>query len=146
MAIEPREEDAAPETSAEEENDRNLTTASLARATPADAASPTEARSFAGDKAAAETGSQTPLFPAQEAGALRQRWDEIQTGFVDEPRRAVEDADGLVAQAMKRLAETFAEERARLEGQWDRGDEVSTEDLRQALQRYRAFFGRLLAI
>jgi hypothetical protein len=47
---------------------------------------------------------------------------------------------------MKRLAETFAKERAGLESQWDRGEDVSTEDLRVALQRYRAFFGRLLAI
>jgi hypothetical protein len=70
----------------------------------------------------------------------------VLASFVDEPRKAVEDADGLVAAAMKRLAEMFAEERARLEGQWDRGDNVSTEDLRLALRRYRSFFGRLLAI
>jgi len=66
--------------------------------------------------------------------------------FVDEPRRAVEQADNLVAVTMKRLAEMFAEERARLEGQWDRGDNVSTEDLRLALRRYRSFFGRLLSM
>ena len=70
----------------------------------------------------------------------------VQTAFVDEPRRAVEQADGLVAAAMKRLAEVFAEERSGLEKQWDRGDNVSTEDLRVALQRYRSFFHRLLAI
>jgi len=86
-----------------------------------------------------------PVFPTQEAQELRGRWDNIQAGFVDEPRRAVEEADELVAQTMKRLAESFAEERARLEGQWDRGDDVSTEDLRIALRRYRAFFGRLLS-
>lgn len=86
-----------------------------------------------------------PVFPSQEAQELRGRWDNIQAGFVDEPRRAVEEADELVAQTMKRLAESFAEERARLEGQWDRGDDVSTEDLRIALRRYRAFFGRLLS-
>jgi hypothetical protein len=58
----------------------------------------------------------------------------------------VEQADELVASAMKRLAEVFASERSALEGQWDRGDDVSTEDLRIALQRYRAFFDRLLSI
>jgi hypothetical protein len=58
----------------------------------------------------------------------------------------VEKADGLVASVMHRLAEVFAEERARLEAQWDRGEEVSTEDLRVALQRYRSFFDRLLAV
>jgi hypothetical protein len=77
---------------------------------------------------------------------MRDRWDVIQTGFVDEPRRAVEDADALVASAIRRLAETFAEERSHLEGQWDRGDHVSTEDLRLTLQRYRSFFHRILSI
>lgn len=88
----------------------------------------------------------TPLFPSGELDGLRTRWKGIQTAFVDEPRKAVEQADGLVAQAMKRLAEVFAEERSKLEGQWDRGDDVSTEDLRIALQRYRTFFQRLLSI
>jgi hypothetical protein len=87
-----------------------------------------------------------PLFPANELGELRNRWSGVQTAFVDEPRRAVEQADGLVASAMKRLAEVFAEERSKLEQQWDRGDNVSTEDLRIALQRYRSFFHRLLSI
>jgi hypothetical protein len=88
----------------------------------------------------------TPLFPGDELEGLRARWKEIQTAFVDEPRKAVEQADGLVASAMKRLAEVFADERSRLEQQWDRGDNVSTEALRVALQRYRAFFDRLLSV
>ena len=88
----------------------------------------------------------TPLFPNNELENLRNRWKEIQTAFVDEPRRAVEQADGLVASAMKRLAEVFAAERSKLEKQWDRGDTVSTEDLRVALQRYRTFFHRLLSV
>jgi hypothetical protein len=95
---------------------------------------------------AAQRSSATPLLPENEVSELHRRWDEIQTGFVDEPRRSVEDADALVAAAMKRLAEMFASERAGLEQQWDQGDNVSTEDLRLALQRYRAFFGRLLAV
>jgi hypothetical protein len=65
---------------------------------------------------------------------------------VDEPRRAVEQADNLVAGTMKRLAEVFAEERGKLEGQWDKGENVSTEDLRLALRRYRSFFSRLLSV
>jgi len=87
-----------------------------------------------------------PLFPAEEAERLRARWTEVQTGFVDDPRRAVQDADGLIASSMKHLAETFAKARGDLEGQWDRGEDVSTEELRIALQKYRAFFGRLLAV
>lgn len=87
-----------------------------------------------------------PLFPNNELEGLRSRWSEIQTAFVDEPRKAVEQADNLVASAMKRLAEVFADERSKLEKQWDRGDSVSTEDLRIALQRYRTFFQRLLSV
>ena len=106
------------------------------------------ARSDAGADAAARApdAGAAPLFPETEAGALRRRGDSVQASFVDEPRRAVEQADELVANAMKRLAETFANERATLESQWDRGDSVSTEDLRLALQRYRSFFERLLSI
>jgi len=88
----------------------------------------------------------SPLFPAGEAEDFRTRWGEIQTGFVDEPRRAVEQADGLVAEMMQRLAQVFADERGKLEEQWSRGDDISTEDLRVALQRYRSFFDRLLSV
>jgi hypothetical protein len=88
----------------------------------------------------------TTLFPENEAKDFHTRWTEIQTAFVDEPRRAVEQADSLVAEVIKRLANGFAEERSKLEGQWGRGDNVSTEDLRVALQRYRAFFDRLLKV
>jgi|SwirhisoilCB2_FD_contig_71_1209291_length_1093_multi_3_in_0_out_0_2 hypothetical protein len=86
----------------------------------------------------------TALFSEGDIGDLRGRWSNVQTGFVDEPRRAVEEADKLVAAVMQRLAEGFAKERANLEKQWDGGDNVSTEDLRVALQRYRSFFDRLL--
>jgi hypothetical protein len=87
-----------------------------------------------------------PLFLEDVANDFRSRWDKIQTGFVDEPRQAVQQADELVAQAIKRLAEKFAEERNGLEQQWDRGDQVNTEDLRVALQTYRSFFQRLLSL
>ncbi len=104
-------------------------------------------RSAPENRTSTETSTDTtPLFPTNELEGLRNRWSAVQTAFVDEPRRAVEQADGLVASAMKRLAEVFAEERSKLEQQWDRGDNVSTEDLRIALQRYRSFFHRLLSI
>ena len=83
-----------------------------------------------------------PLLADSEG--FQSRWEEIQVRFVDEPRGAVEDADALVATVMKRLAESFAQERERLESQWGRGEDISTEDLRVALQRYRSFFQRLL--
>lgn len=85
-----------------------------------------------------------PLFNETEMKDYRSRWSSVQAGFVDEPRRSVQEADQLVATVMQRLAEGFAHERASLEKQWGSGDNVSTEDLRVALRRYRAFFGRLL--
>ena len=86
------------------------------------------------------------LFPAEDAKTFQARWEAVQVSFVDEPRRAVEQADALVAEALKRQAEIFAAARADLEAQWTRGQDVSTEDLRQALQRYRAFFTRVLKV
>jgi hypothetical protein len=86
------------------------------------------------------------LFAPNEANDLRARWDSIQVGFVDEPRKAVQEADVLVSDTIKRLSEVFGTERHTLEQQWDRNENVSTEDLRVALRRYRSFFGRLLAI
>jgi hypothetical protein len=88
----------------------------------------------------------SPLLSPQETGDFRSRWTSIQTGFVDEPRKAVEQADELVAQIMQRLAQNFSDQRSALETQWEHSDKVSTEELRQALRRYRAFFDRLLSI
>jgi hypothetical protein len=88
----------------------------------------------------------TPLFADAELTGYRSRWGAIQTGFVDEPRRAVEQADSLVSELMTRLTETFTNERRNLEGQWEKADKVSTEDLRLAMQRYRSFFERLLHV
>ena len=88
----------------------------------------------------------TPLFAADETERLRSDWSAIQTAFVDEPRKCVEKADQLVARVVQRLAESFSQERSRLEGQWSKGEDVSTEDLRIALQRYRSFFDRLLSV
>ena len=94
------------------------------------------------NNALAEAG---PLFPDDELHNFRARWDQVQTSFVDEPRRAVEQADSLVANVVTRIAEQFSNERSKLEEQWSKGDKVSTEDLRQALRRYRGFFDRLLS-
>jgi len=88
----------------------------------------------------------TQLFPDDQLRDLQTQWDDIQTGFVDEPRKAVERADSLVASTMQQLAEAFSNERSKLEQQWDRGDNISTEDLRMAFQRYRSFFRRLLSM
>ncbi|HEV2579052.1 MAG TPA: hypothetical protein VGU25_17740 [Acidobacteriaceae bacterium] len=106
---------------------------------------PADSNTASATNAAANTDAHAPLFPENETRDLRTRWDKAQGMFVDEPRKAVEEADALVANAVKRIAELFADERAKLEQQWDRGDNVSTEDLRVALRRYRSFFERLLS-
>jgi hypothetical protein len=80
-----------------------------------------------------------------DADGYLSRWQAIQVAFVDEPKRAVQDADSLVAEVMQRLAESFATERDRLEQQWSGGQDAGTEELRLALQRYRSFFNRLLS-
>jgi hypothetical protein len=85
-----------------------------------------------------------PLMADADRDEFVSRWRDIQFRFVEKPRTAVEQADGLVAEVMQRLAQMFADERANLESQWSHGDEVSTEDLRIAFQRYREFFDRLL--
>ncbi len=87
-----------------------------------------------------------PLFREEELQGFRSRWDQVQGSFVDEPRQAVEQADGLVANMVQRIAEEFSTARADLEKQWSTGGNVSTEDLRQVLRRYRSFFNRLLPI
>jgi hypothetical protein len=91
------------------------------------------------------TSTAGPLLAARDAEGFRARWTDVQTAFVDSPRQSVEQADALVAEVMQHLAKTFADERSELERQWDRGDDIATDDLRTAFQRYRSFFERLLA-
>ena len=91
-------------------------------------------------------GGQAALFDEAAAADLQQRWQAIQVQFVDEPRGAVEQADRLVDDVLRQLTESFKRERGELEQAWSGGDEASTEDLRQAIRRYRSFFNRLLAV
>jgi hypothetical protein len=98
------------------------------------------------ERAGVDKSPRAALFHDEEALGFRSRWDAIQTGFVDEPRAAVEQADALVAQVVSRVVQVFGEQRTNLEHQWDRDRDISTEDLRLALTRYRAFFDRLLSV
>ena len=86
------------------------------------------------------------LFAEQDLAELRTRWNDVQAGFVDDPRQCVQQADGLVSSAVEQLTASFSQTRSQLEEQWSRGEEASTEDLRLALKRYRDFFERLLAV
>ena len=102
---------------------------------------------LARDEAPAETDSAKrlePLFDAERENDLRSRWHALQARFVDEPRETVSDADSLVAELLRDLASSFDDARSKLENQWSSGEDVSTEELRVTLQRYRSFFERLL--
>jgi hypothetical protein len=112
-------------------------------ATPEPASAPEAARE---DEFGGEEERHAQLLETEEVTEMVVRWKAIQTNFVDEPRQAVQDADALVADLMQRLAQMFAAERGNLESQWAGGGNVSTEELRQGLQRYRSFFERLLAV
>jgi hypothetical protein len=136
-------------TTPREHTEDQLSTADMVAATqnrpeaPVHEIQPLERRSE--DRVEPERG-QAPLFAANDAEGFRHKWSDVQASFVDEPRRAVEQADALVAEVMQRLAQVFADERRRLEQQWDRGGDTDTEELRLALRRYRSFFDRLLAM
>jgi hypothetical protein len=132
------------DTRTDEERDDMRTDDEAAPSSTAELAAQGSRRDGDDDTEAAENGRE-PLFAGEDADRFRGQWSEIQGHFVDDPRRAVEEGDALVATLMQQLAETFADERSSLEQQWDRDGDVSTEDLRVALQRYRSFFDRLLS-
>jgi hypothetical protein len=84
------------------------------------------------------------LLASDSTDSYRERWEAIQASFVDEPRNSVEEADRLVLEVIQELQSSFTSEREKLEAQWQSGEDVETEDLRVAFQRYRSFFDRLL--
>jgi hypothetical protein len=86
----------------------------------------------------------TGFLPDDRMNDLRDRWSDVQAEFVDDPRRAVKDAQELVRTVVDELTDTFRREREGLEGQWNNGGTTDTEALRMTLQRYRSFFNRLL--
>ncbi|NBH04081.1 hypothetical protein [Amycolatopsis sp. SID8362] len=117
--------------------DRGLSTADLASAGSDTASTGTAPAESGGD---VET---PPLIDEEKVTGFRDRWQNVQTGFVDDPKQAVREADELVAAVISALATTFAEHKSDLEGQWQQG-EPATEELRIALRRYRSFFDQLL--
>ena len=142
MSFPPDEADfARPEETALGPSDRAVETPPVATAPPVE----TRAFERKGDGSASDA-SAPPLLRSEDVESLRARWNVIQGAFVDEPRHAVEQADSLVAEAIRHLTEVFVEERSNLERQWGSGEDISTEDLRMALRRYRSFFTRLLSV
>jgi hypothetical protein len=73
---------------------------------------------------------------------FRTRWSSVQVGFVDDPARAVEEAEQLVTDVIADLVEGFRWHRQQLEDDRD----GSTDEMRVAFQRYRDFFDRLLNV
>ena len=143
------------------EDERTLSTADFAAATdapqarakrdrmegdPDDRMTQVETSRSAPASRAARAEPLAELFPEDAAAGFRSRWDAVQIGFVDDPKQAVTQADELVAQVMKSLAESFSRQRATIEGDVGGANEASTENLRVALQRYRSFFQRLLSL
>jgi hypothetical protein len=126
------------------ESDRELTTADVAYGKDREGGTEGTVREVRRPEMESD-GQGEPLLPSEASSSYREQWDVIQTRFVDEPRQSVQQADALVAEVIQQLAQKFADARQNLEGQWDRGDDVSTEDLRVALQQYRTFFRRLLS-
>jgi hypothetical protein len=122
---------------------REMTTADIAaqRPEPAETSRATQPSDVDSE---AKGNGRPALVAAGQSDTYKTRWQEIQAHFVDAPQEAVQDADALIAEVMQHLAESFARERSSLEQQWTRGEDVSTEDLRVALTRYRTFFARLL--
>ena len=118
--------------------DEPMQTAELAvKSSPSPVSSP---------KPAANADSGYPLLSLPIVEDLRERWNEIQGGFVDEPRDAVKQADELVASAIRHLSESFSEARGNLEGQWTRTGNVNTDDLRVTFKKYRSFFQKLMSV
>ena len=130
--------------------ERNLTTADLAAAANANAQTDErrEERAAEARRTAAGNGEEqlAPLFTPELTNDFRTRWNAVQSSFVDDPRDAVRHGDELVAQVMKTLADSFASERAKLEAQFEKTDQTSTEAMRVAFRRYRSFFERLLSL
>jgi hypothetical protein len=127
---------------------RNLSTADLARAGARTRAGTDERVEKRMEREDSVTTSEKleALFTPDAAGGFRSEWTNIQARFVDDPKQAVRDGDELVARVMKSLAESFANERSRVESQLQDGGNASTEALRVALRRYRSFFERLLTL
>ena len=107
---------------------------------PAPVAEPPAETAAADAPAAAAPGA---LLGSLDAGEVRGRFLDIQAGFIDEPRQAVEEAGRFVDDLLRQVADSLQQQRSQLAGATD---EASTEDLRLALRGYRQFVDRLLGL
>ena len=126
--------------------DESLTARTEAPVTGDESLTARTERSESGAEPSAEPSSAKSLFADEDLSSLRARWDDVQAAFVDDPKQCVQKADALVAKVVEQLTAGFSDARSRLEAQWARGEDASTEDRRLALKRYREFFQRLLSV
>ncbi|MEV0414301.1 hypothetical protein AB0I68_26715 [Streptomyces sp. NPDC050448] len=134
----------APSTREDEERQVPVYPGEATAGTQDDAGAPGPATTEPGSDQEQVPAADEPLLGAEDAEGYRKTWSDIQGRFVDDPQDAVRSADALVAEVMQALAQTFSSRKQGLEGQWDQGEQVATEELRLALQQYRSFFNRLL--
>jgi hypothetical protein len=75
-----------------------------------------------------------------DQAGLRERWLQIQSGFIDDPRASVTEAAGFVGEIATTIVTAVQERERSLRGAWDTNGDADTEDLRNALREYRTFF------
>jgi hypothetical protein len=126
-------------------NDETIATDAEANASRSPTANRSQSQVAPFDRTPGADQSEGLFLDQTKVRELRERWTAIQTDFVDQPRKAVEDADKLITDTIQHIEQRFAAERSTLEPGQNR-DQVSTEDLRVALQRQRTMLMRLLAI
>jgi hypothetical protein len=141
------------DTTTDEDQQSSETTTEADVDRPADAAvgdgeqSPattSEAETGADRRGDTSRSQRTTLIEPERAESYNSRWNQLKSEFVDDPRAAVRGANQLVGEVLDELEELFRSQRADLEHGLD-SDQATTEDLRQALGRYRSFFDRLLS-
>ncbi|MBS2967051.1 hypothetical protein KGA66_28720 [Actinocrinis puniceicyclus] len=85
-----------------------------------------------------------PVLARQTADDLRERWRGIQAEFIDDPGRAVEDADRLVTDAARAFTTQLEERRHTLTSAWQQDGNKETEQLRLTMRHYRALVDQIL--
>jgi hypothetical protein len=136
-------EEAVAEDAVAEEADAEAESADVPPAPVAEPSADTTPADTAGVAATPVAADADALLGSLDAGDIRNRFLDIQAGFIDEPRQAVEEAGRFVDDLLRQVADALQQQRGQLAGATE---EASTEDLRLALRAYRQFVDRLLGL
>jgi len=139
----PAAEDAVAEEVVAEDADAEAESADVPPAPVAEPSADTTPADTAGVAATPVAADADALLASLDAGDIRNRFLDIQAGFIDEPRQAVEEAGRFVDDLVRQVADALQQQRGQLAGATE---EASTEDLRLALRAYRQFVDRLLGL